>query len=222
MGRIYENLQKQSTIPPQDIATTYKELKELKERQERYAAREKYRQDTEIYGEIFYNWDEILRERNLQSKHREIERQTRINKASNLKGTWDLMKVCKGFLEEWEIDWVEGSEKAKERQDKKEEEIDKNYRFRRIEIKRQDQIRNKLWSQSTWRIRKQRMGGRSQTRKVGAAGTQRESVEMEGQRRWEDKNWQGEDERTRQENKRQETEEARRNFGKRKTRSKEM
>ena len=96
--------------------------------------------------EIFYNWDEILRERNLQSKHREIERQTRINKASNLKGTWDLMKVCKGFLEEWDIDWVEGSEKAKERQDKKQEEIDKNYRFRRIEIKRQDQIRNKLWS----------------------------------------------------------------------------
>ena len=56
------------------------------------------------------------------------------------------MKVCKGFLEEWDIDWVEGSEKAKERQDKKQEEIDKNYRFRRIEIKRQDQIRNKLWS----------------------------------------------------------------------------
>ena len=66
------------------------------------------------------------------------------------------------------------------------------------------------------------MGGRTQTREFGAAGTEREFVEMEGQRRWEDKNWQGEDERTRQENKRQETEEARRNFGKRKTRSKEM
>ena len=116
------------------------------------------------------------------------------------------MQVCKGFLEEWEIDWVEGSEKAKERQDKKQEEIDKNDRFRRIEIKRQDQNRKKVqtrinWSQSAWNIRKERMGGRTQTREFGAAGTEREFVEMEGQRRWEDKKWQRENERTRQENK---------------------
>ena len=60
------------------------------------------------------------------------------------------MKVCKGFLEEWEIDWVEGSEKAKERQEKKQEEIDKNDRFRRIEIKRQDQNRKKVQTRINW------------------------------------------------------------------------
>ena len=65
---------------------------------------------------------------------KEMERQTRIKKASSLKGTWDLMKVCKGFLEEWEIGWS-GQRK---------QEIDKNDRFRRIEIKRKDQNRKNV------------------------------------------------------------------------------
>ena len=32
------------------------------ERQERQVAREKYRRETEIYGDIFYDWDSISKE----------------------------------------------------------------------------------------------------------------------------------------------------------------
>ena len=51
-----------------------------------YAAREKHRQDTELCGEIFHDWDDILKERNLQLQLKENKRQTRLYKASNLKG----------------------------------------------------------------------------------------------------------------------------------------
>ena len=111
---------------------------DYRDRQERYAAREKYRKDTEIYGEIFFNWEEIMRERNLQLQKRELERQERLEKAKTLKGTWELMKVCKEFLEEWEQDWVEGTEKERERQEKKQREQDKNERLQKIETKRKN------------------------------------------------------------------------------------
>ena len=50
------------------------------------------------------------------------------------------MQVCKDFLEEWEQDWVEGTEKARERQEKKQRVLDKNERLRKIENKRQEQM----------------------------------------------------------------------------------
>ena len=45
--------------------------KENLERRERYAAREKYKNYTELYGEIFYNWEAIFKERNAQLKLKE-------------------------------------------------------------------------------------------------------------------------------------------------------
>ena len=57
---------------------------------------------------------------------------TRLAKSSKIQGTWDLMKVCKGFLEEW----VKGSKKARDRQETRQKEIDKNERFKIIELKK--------------------------------------------------------------------------------------
>ena len=50
------------------------------ERQERHAAREKYRKDTEIYGDIFYDWETIMKEKETRLRQEEKERNTRINK----------------------------------------------------------------------------------------------------------------------------------------------
>ena len=41
-------------------------IKDMKERQERYAAREKFRQDTETYGDIFFDWEKIMKEKELK------------------------------------------------------------------------------------------------------------------------------------------------------------
>ena len=65
-----------------------------------------------MYVDIFYNWEEILKERK-----EEMERNTRIDKSKQLRGTWEIMRVCKDFLEEWEGDWSEGSEKTRAKQE---------------------------------------------------------------------------------------------------------
>ena len=48
----------------------------------------------------------------IRLRQEEKEMNTRIKRASKLSGTWELMRVCKDFLQEWEADWVEGTEKA--------------------------------------------------------------------------------------------------------------
>ena len=148
MGRIYENLQNQTTIPPQDIATRYKEkemtrTKETKERQERYAAREKLRQDTETYGDIFVDWEKIMREKEIRLRQEEEKRNMRLKKSEQLGGTWELIRVCKSFLEEWENDWTESEQKSKMRQEERNEVWEKEDRFRKIDIKKKE-IKKKL------------------------------------------------------------------------------
>ena len=93
---------------------TNKELKrkeDEKEKRERYAAREKCRKDTEIYRDMCYNWEEIMKEKENRLKREEQERNSRIDKSNSLKGIWELMRTCKEYLAEWEIDWRVGNEK---------------------------------------------------------------------------------------------------------------
>ena len=82
------------------------------ERTERYAASEKYRKDTELYGDVFYNWDLIMQQRQELLKEKGREKNQRKAKQEQLRGTWELMRVCKDFLQEWEGDWTEGLEKT--------------------------------------------------------------------------------------------------------------
>ena len=75
-------------------------------------------------------------------KEKENERNQRIAKQNKLRGTWELMSVCKDFLQEWEGDWVEGSEEAKERQELGRQELEKQERFKLIEFKKGKSGRN--------------------------------------------------------------------------------
>ena len=92
------------------------EKRELRKKEEEiakreiYAAREKLRRDTAIYGDIFYDWEAIMREREEKLEKEEIERKTRLELSSKLRGTWDLMRICKDFLKERGNEWTDGSE----------------------------------------------------------------------------------------------------------------
>ena len=140
-----ENLQienKEIILPPQDIKYEKKEKikeKNMNEREKRYAEREKLRKDIEIYGDIFYDWEEILREREEKMRREENERNLRKGKATSLSKTWELMKICKEFLGEWEAEWTMGTEKARSLQtERKLKETDKEERFRKIELKKEN------------------------------------------------------------------------------------
>ena len=74
------------------------------------------RGDREIYGAMFYDWDSIMKEREEQLKLEEYERNERLRKSSKLNETWELMRVCKKFLEKWKNERVEGSLKAEKKQ----------------------------------------------------------------------------------------------------------
>ena len=80
-------------IPPQTRTTEDKNIERIKknlERTERYAAREKYRRDTELYGDVFYNWDLIMQQELL--KGNEKERNQKIAKQEKLRATWGLQR----------------------------------------------------------------------------------------------------------------------------------
>ena len=80
------------------------EKRELRKKEEEiakreiYAVREKLRRDTAIYGDIFYDWEAIMREREEKLEKEEIERKTRLDLSSKLRGTWNLMRICNDFL----------------------------------------------------------------------------------------------------------------------------
>ena len=118
---------------------------------------------------------------------KENERQARLAKASNLKGTWELMKLCKGFLEEWEMDWVEGSEKATDIQDKRQQEIDKNERFKKIERKKQELNKKKVQTRINFGVTQLRESGKREW----AAELRQEKLELQELRenmwRWRDR-----------------------------------
>ena len=128
-----------------------------------------------------------MREKNLQLQKRELDRQERLEKAKTLKGTWELMKVCKEFLEEWEQDWVEGTEKERERQEKKQRELDKNERLQKIEIKRQEQKSKIVQTRIDFRVKQLGETGRREW----AAEVRQERLELQEMRenlwRWRDK-----------------------------------
>ena len=67
LGARQKNLHKQRILPPQTRTTEEKKIERIRiqerlKRTERYAAREKYRRDTELYGDVFYNWDLIMQQ----------------------------------------------------------------------------------------------------------------------------------------------------------------
>ena len=47
-------------------------------KKEIYAAREKYRKDTELYGKIFHDWEAILKEKEKKLKSEELRRKERL------------------------------------------------------------------------------------------------------------------------------------------------
>ena len=202
LGRIYENLQRQDTIPPHTNETKYKEkeetrIREMKERQERYAAREKFRQDTETYGDIFVDWDKIMKEKELKLRQEEKERKMRIKKSQQLGGTWELLRVCKSFLEEWENDWTESEQKSRMRQEEREQVLEKAERFKKIEKKKNEIRKKSVQTRIDFCVNKLGRKGQEELK----AETRREKIELQELRmnlwRWrEDKIWQGKTERT--------------------------
>ena len=54
-----------------------------------------------------------MREREEKMRREENERNLRKGKATSLSKTWELMKICKEFLGEWEAEWTMGTEKAR-------------------------------------------------------------------------------------------------------------
>ena len=65
----------------------YRRREEERAKRDRYAAREKLRRDTETYGDIFYGWEAIMREREEKLDRKERERKTRIDLSHKLRGT---------------------------------------------------------------------------------------------------------------------------------------
>ena len=130
-------LTQERTLPPQDSKFDLREKMKndlLKEKEKRYAEREKLRRDIEIYGDIFYDWEEIMKEREEKMRREECERNLRKGKADSLSKTWELMKVCKDFLGEWEAEWTMGTEKARIIQ----EERNKEERFKKIDLQKEN------------------------------------------------------------------------------------
>ena len=52
-----------------------------------------------------------MREREEKLDREERERKTRIDLSTKLRVTWDLMRFCKDFINEWGSEWTEGSNK---------------------------------------------------------------------------------------------------------------
>ena len=95
----------------------------------------KFRRDTESYGNIFHNWEEILRDKEMRLEKEEQKRNERLKKAKKLKGIWDLMKICKEYLSEWGKDWRFWLEKNEERRVKGEN-LEREIRLEKVKEKK--------------------------------------------------------------------------------------
>ena len=129
------------------------------EKSERYAAREKFRRDTESYGNIFYNWEEILRDKEMRLEKEEQKRNERLKKAKKLKGIWDLMKICKEYLSEWGKDWRFGLEKNEERRVKGEN-LEREIRLEKVKEKKITFEKRKLQTALNFKIKNLGNGGK--------------------------------------------------------------
>ena len=102
----------------------------------------KYRKDIELYGDVFYNCDLIMQQRQKILKEKEKERNQRISKSKKLRCTWELMRVCKEFLQEWEGNWTEGTEKTRTRQEEmKRKEFERKERCKIIDKRKKERKR---------------------------------------------------------------------------------
>ena len=71
IGESVKSTKEIKTIPPPSLSKEeekFKNVEETKKREtdklkERYAAKEKHRVETEIYGHVFYDWEAIMKER---------------------------------------------------------------------------------------------------------------------------------------------------------------
>ena len=97
------------------------------------------------------------------------------------------MKIYKGFLEELEVKWVEGSEKATDRQEKGQQQLDKNERFKKIERKKEELEKKKVQTRINFGVSQLRESGKREW----VAEIRQEKLELqelrEGQGRGEDK-----------------------------------
>ena len=73
---------------------------------------------------------------------RKRKRNQSIAKQEILRGTWELRRVCRDFLQEWEGDWTEEMEKTRMRKEdmKKKEDFERKERFKKID-KKKEQLR---------------------------------------------------------------------------------
>ena len=96
------------------------------------------------YEELFYNWEEIQRERKDQNDRIEEIRDRRLQISAAKEMSWKLLRICIDFLKEHGQDWQEGSWRNMERRrndlEKNERKID---RFRKISEKKSE-IKTKL------------------------------------------------------------------------------
>ena len=183
---ILQNLQKnkeRNILPPLQEKFRYEKKektrrKDQKEKAYRYAEREKFRRDVETYGDIFYNWEEIMKEREDRLKREETERNKRVKKSKVLGKTWELMRVCKDFLEEWEDSWTLGTEKTeymRRERNKSELEWEKEERFKKIEGKREEVRKKTMQTKLNFNISKLGKCGREEWEK----DLRRERIEVQ-------------------------------------------
>ena len=64
---------------------------------------------------MFYNWEEIRKERNQQKEKEEKLRKTRMDIANAKEKSWELLRLCIEYLKENEPEWCEGRLKAESR-----------------------------------------------------------------------------------------------------------
>ena len=136
------NLQKnqETLLPPRDGSTSSHQIETIT------PYRKKLEKDRETYGDIFYDMEKIVKENVEKNKRLEENRNYKIKKAENLKNSWELMRVCRNFIQENEGDWLEGIEKSNLRREKILEEEKKKERFRVVERKKGEIKTKKLQS----------------------------------------------------------------------------
>ena len=76
----------------------------------------------------------------------ERERKTRIYLSTKLRGTWDLMRICKDFIKEWGREWTEGSGKKIVREREEREDLEREKIFTKIAQKKELLEKKKMQS----------------------------------------------------------------------------
>ena len=99
----------------------------------------------------------------------------RIKKSKQLGGTWELIRVCKSFLEEWENEWTESEQKSRMRQEERNQVLEKEERFKKIEKKKNEIKKKSVQTRIDFCISKLGKKGQEEFR----VETRREKIEIQ-------------------------------------------